>query len=143
MGSKIFIDFIKYDFSESMRRLKSELDRFDHDNHDETKEENKNNNTTENNETQENSKNEKNEPQTNRIIENWSEQEVENWLNEKKIHSVICENVKPSNGNILKQLYLMQQNAPEFFYSSISSNKQIATREVALFAYELKILFKN
>jgi hypothetical protein len=79
---------------------------------------------------------------SNEAIENWSESDVEKWLDEKKIHRVICENVKPSDGKILSQLYLMQNSAPEFFYSSISSNdKKLATREVALFAYELKKLF--
>jgi hypothetical protein len=76
-------------------------------------------------------------------IESWNEKQVDDWLNDKNIHPVIVENVRPSNGKLLSQLFSMQQEAPEFFYSSISSNKQITTREVALFAFELKTLFEK
>ena len=42
---------------------------------------------------------------------------------------------------LLNQLYIMLLEAPEFFYSSLTANKTIATRDVARFAVELKKLF--
>ncbi len=99
-------------------------------------------------------------------VENWNESKVHEWLKSKKIHSTIIQNLIPCNGKLLTQFYSMLNNAPEFFYKSISSdhhqysqqqqqqqsssvdvNKKalagLHTRDVALFSYELKNLFKN
>jgi hypothetical protein len=134
LGSKIYIDFTKYNFEECIRRLKQEIIQINNQNiltaNDSiSKDPVKNNNNSSINDTKK--------------IENWNEKQVDDWLNEKKIHPVIVENVRPSNGKLLSQLFSMQQEAPEFFYSSISSNKQIVTREIAHFAFELKTLFLN
>ena len=72
----------------------------------------------------------------------WSETSVEKWLNEKKINPIIIRNVYPCNGQILNQLFVMQREAPEFFYKSISSNELIPTRDIAFFSLELKQLFQ-
>ena len=77
------------------------------------------------------------------LVNQWSEKDVNKWLEEKKIHPVIIENIIPSNGQILLQLYEMLSTCPEFFYTSLSSNKIIKTRETAAFAIELKNLFKK
>ena len=64
----------------------------------------------------------------------WSELEVDNWLSAKNINKTISENVKPCNGKILFQLYEIMISAPEFFFTSITSqDSRISTREVASF----------
>ena len=77
------------------------------------------------------------------LVNEWSETDVRDWLEEKKIHPVIIENIVPSNGQILLQLHEMLATCPEFFYTSLSSNKTIKTRETAAFAIELKNLLKK
>ena len=73
----------------------------------------------------------------------WTENQVEKWSIEKKILKDILENILPCNGKILNQLYNIKVEAPEFFYKSISSNKVLPTREIAIFTLELDILFKK
>lgn len=76
------------------------------------------------------------------VIEDWTESQVKNWINEKKFHSVIVKNVSPCNGLVLSQLMQMHQEAPEFFYTSITSNGKIPTKDIAYFVSELKKLLK-
>jgi hypothetical protein len=72
----------------------------------------------------------------------WNESNVERWLADKEINPIIVNNVKPCNGLLLYELYYMLNNAPEFFYSSITSyNSNVPTRDAAKFSYELKKLF--
>ena len=55
------------------------------------------------------------------------------WFKKKKINKIIIESIKPCNGNILKQLYEMMHEAPEFFYSSLNHNKAVQLRDIAHF----------
>ena len=80
-------------------------------------------------------------PESQPLVLRWSPKKVATWLLEKKIHPVIVDNINPCSGKILHQLYEMQQTAPEFFYRSITSNQNVPTSNVAMFAYELKSLF--
>jgi hypothetical protein len=63
----------------------------------------------------------------NNHFKNWTENDVSNWLNDKKFNDIIYNNVYPSDGSILFQLYLMNKNTPEFFNYSITSKQQIKT----------------
>ncbi len=74
---------------------------------------------------------------------NWSQEEVLKWLKEKEISAAIIESIMPCDGTLLNQFYDMQTSCPEFFYNSISQNKQIGLRDVAVFGKELKTLFLN
>jgi len=74
-------------------------------------------------------------------IESWSIKDVEDWLREKEIEQVIADNIHSADGKILCQIYKMQSNCPEFFYSSVSSNHQATMVQVAKFGYELSVLF--
>lgn len=116
MGSKIFVNFTKYEFSECMRRLREEINSMDQSNKQPVK-------PTKETES----------PNQNHDVLKWSETEVEEWLAQKKINSEIVNNVKPCNGVILQQLHEMMNRAPEFFYSSITSGKALPTRDVAVF----------
>jgi hypothetical protein len=136
LGSKIFIDLNKYEFSECMSRLQSELDDISltrmlpstkllttpTPSIDLT-------------------------PTTTMLASDWDEKQVEHWLRDRKINPVIVKNVTPSNGKLLCQMSSMLNSAPEYFYKSISTSSPgelvVTTRDSALFAYELKLLFKN
>jgi hypothetical protein len=126
---------MKYDFGECMRRLKLEIN---------------------NNKSLSNSNKEVKSEST--IVDNrsekkfdskvlsWTESDVETWLKEKNVHPIIRANISPCNGQILHQLYLMQCDIPEFFYNSIivsKSNENVPTRDVAIFAFELKRIFQS
>lgn len=129
LGSKIFINFTKYDYLECIRRLKLEIKNY-----------------AENGGKMPEILQKPdliNNVETVRVKElNWNESDVEKWLKEKEINTVIVRNVIPCNGRILHQLYSMQCEAPEFFYKSISSNESIPTKDVAIFAFELKKIFQ-
>lgn len=134
MGSKIFINFTKYDYSECIRRLLVEIKNCVQNTNSKPSVDKPNGTGTKppvDNDTTTSSK----------TLE-WSEKNVEKWLNEKKINSIIIRNVYPCNGQILHQLFVMQCEAPEFFYKSISSNELIPTRDIAFFSLELKQLFQ-
>ena len=75
----------------------------------------------------------------------WSEVEVENWLNEKRIHPNIEHHLKPCDGSLLYEFYLIKKEAPDFFYRSLAINKNnfkpVLIRDVAVFSLELKKIF--
>jgi hypothetical protein len=72
----------------------------------------------------------------------WNQEQVENWIREKTFSELIVKNVCPCDGSLLEQYYIMSQSTPEFFFKSLNPNGQVSLRECALFAKELKILFK-
>ena len=87
---------------------------------------------------------------------NWRETEVEQWLIKTEIHADIRNNVFPCDGKLLNQMHLMLSEAPDYFYKSVanidfqhksayslSDDTRIRTKDVALFAYELKMLFRK
>lgn len=83
----------------------------------------------------------KQEEEANNVLK-WTEKDVEKWFREKNVNKDILDNVLPCNGKLLNQLHKMKQEAPEFFYNSITSKKNIPTREVAIFTLELDSLCK-
>lgn len=148
IGSKFFIDFIKYSFDTSMQKLLPEIFKYyDSNNSTMIKQESLDEqlidtiNTVQSSSDNSHSSDFLNENE----IGKWSEKDVKKWLNEKKINSDIVKNVFPCNGAILYQYFLMQKEAPEFFYQSLSTaeNKRISLKYVAAFQVELKLLFKN
>jgi len=124
LGSKIFVNFTKYNFEECMRRLKHEIVSFE-----QSEQENKTH-------VVEIIKNPVVDVVQSKETYNWSEYQVENWLLEKKINKSIQENVSPCDGKILFQLYEMMNTAPEFFYSSI-------VHQTKLFQQEKLLVFRN
>jgi len=118
-----------------MRRLKAEIDNLN-----EIKLEIKEDAETNTNDGETSSEQQNIKPAKNKAIE-WRESQVEQWANGCKIRQDILENILPCNGKVLHQLYCMKKEAPEFFYKSITSNKMLPTREIAMFALELDNLF--
>jgi hypothetical protein len=84
----------------------------------------------------------KQEEEANNVLK-WTEKDVEKWFRDKNVNKDILDNVLPCNGKLLNQLHKMKQEAPEFFYNSITSKKNIPTREVAIFTLELDSLCKT
>lgn len=137
MGSKIFVDFTKYERKECISRLFKELESIQK----KTVSESISKSSTKLVEPDliKSHHITKSGPQ----IITWSQQKVEKWLIESEINPGIIKNILPCDGALLNQYYDMQLSCSEFFYNSISFNKQIPFRDVALFGYKLKKLFTD
>lgn len=129
LGSKIFVNFTKYDYQECLKRTNHEIDKL----------------------LRPKTAIAPQVPGLNAIpsksdldlVQNWNQNQVEQWFKTKNFNEVIFKNVLPSDGKNLKQLYEMLLSAPEFFYSSISSKGSVPTRDVLFFSNELRNLFNN
>ena len=74
----------------------------------------------------------------------WGEKEADEWLKVKRFHKHIAAKLKPCDGHVLYQLYLMLKSCPEFFYSTLrDSDTAIGIKDIASFSYELTLLFKD
>ena len=146
MGTKIFIDFTKYDFLECSDRLLKEIKECTEKSTVQVQSNVSKEKTiflNENFRLDKSFSTVSSPIKNNNLILNWTEDDVDKWLSEKQVNSQIAACVKPCNGMLLNQYYDMQSSCPEFFYNSISSNKQISFRDVAHFGCELKKLFQN
>jgi hypothetical protein len=74
---------------------------------------------------------------------NLTEEQVIDWAKKNEINSLILNNIQGCNGKILNQLFFIQKDAPEFFYTSITKQENISIKEVAIFTYKLKELFDD
>ncbi len=131
LGSKMFVNFKKYDFEECIRRLKSELNHII-----------KKSPVIENKASMPTSA-APIEPKTNSVL-SWSVGQVNEWLEKKEFHPYISDNIRDSSGKTLQQMYLMQQKAPETFYTSLmraNPYKEIFLKDMAYLAHELNALF--
>lgn len=148
LGSKIYIDFTKFDFAECMRRLKKELVVI----YDQVY-----------NILLTNSKDVMTSSTTSSIIsapspsimnaswteeiergaDRWAEENVNKWLDEKNFHSVIVDSVRPCDGKLLYSMYKMFESAPESFYASLNKNNAVNLRDLVYFSTELKQLFST
>jgi hypothetical protein len=166
LGSKIFVNFTRYEFNECIRRLKVELDAvLKNVKPDELNLPEKIEKITSipvgASQTQENkhvkqivdhvAKNNNREVLINTNIQNkteykWTEKEVEEWLKKIDLHPSIVANIKPCDGKILFELYLIKKESPEFFYRSLSANfvrKPVLLRDLAIFSNELRKIFSD
>jgi hypothetical protein len=74
---------------------------------------------------------------------NWSEKQVQNWFEEKKVDTAIWAIIKPCNGELLHQLFTLQIGCPEFFFQSITKNSKVDLRKALVFSLNLKKLFEQ
>ena len=83
-------------------------------------------------------------PKIKNPIKDWNENDVSKWMNSKQVHPTIAENLKGSNGNILYEIFLIKEEFPQYYYQSIasSSNGLLTIKEIALFNHELKKLLQ-
>ncbi len=70
----------------------------------------------------------------------WSNQELQDWIEKQNFSSHINEFLKSFDGEILKQLYLVKSEAPEYFYKLVSNNSTIQFENVAKFVINLNEL---
>jgi len=80
----------------------------------------------------------------NEIISSWTEDHVETWLNEKNISKSIGDLIRPCDGKLLYEFYLMKKETPEYFTQSLpffDSDNDFSMRDFALFSKELNRLF--
>jgi hypothetical protein len=73
----------------------------------------------------------------------WVQEDVEKWFAEKNLNLEILNDLKPCDGKLLRQLFIMSNAAPDFFYHALSSKKYLSLRDTAMFASELAILFQK
>lgn len=139
LGSKIYIDFTRYEFTHCMNRLKSEILTLNLSQHVEKE---PTPSPTSPHHTPQKQQSVDSSPE---LAENWDEYQVESWLIEKRVNKDIRKNVSPCNGKLLYQMMLTLNEAPDFFYKSVSNNisADIRIKDVVLFTYELKALFRR
>jgi hypothetical protein len=71
----------------------------------------------------------------------WSKQDFDRWITDKKFDSTIASILSNMNGEHLEQLYLIYKQSPDYYFQSISHNGKIELTEVIKFTNELKKLF--
>ena len=77
-------------------------------------------------------------------VNEWNEKDVEQWLTEAKIHEQIVADLKACNGIVLRELHKMKLEAPEYFYSRLShASTTVKLSDIAHFSYNLRLLFER
>ncbi len=134
LGSKIFIDFTKYEFGECMSRLQKEIEPI-------VKKSDRSGSIDSCEMFSDVKCSQKVDTIKKENVIDWNQDQVLKWLKDNEIDYAIIESLMPCDGTLLNQFYDMQCSCPEFFYNSISQNKQIGFRSVAVFGKELKKLY--
>lgn len=119
ISDKIFVNFTKYSFEECMKRLNRELKNLECCPEIIKLEENKE-----------------------KPVEKWNEDEVKEWFRNNFLNESILNFFEPCNGIILKQIYEMRRDAPEFFYQSFR-NLNIDMNSILNFTHKLKNIFES
>ena len=154
MGSKIFVNFTRYEFNECIRRLRVELDGVFKTNTTPNQPANiivsTSTNRDENNLLKKVDVNQLSQsgPAQNKVdqVLKWSESDAEKWLKQTDTHPNILANIRPCDGKILYELFLIKRDSPDFFYRSLSANflrRPVFLRDLAAFSNELRRLFTN
>ena len=140
MGTKIFVNFTKYDYDECIRRLIMEIQPL----HKQNVIENPIEIIPVKVATVETVLNCEEDNEEHCV--NWDSNDVEDWLNANNFHAVIKEHVLQCDGEMLYELYLIKQEASEYFYSLIGSGLdagRMSLSDILIFAYELENLFDS
>lgn len=124
MSDKIFINFMKYDYDECLRRLKSEIDNYM----------NIARSTGTGSAFVEDTGERKN-------ARSWNEMQVQEWFEENNIDTRVVNQFVPCTGAVLKQLYDLRNDAPEFYFQSLNTKKEAELKNVLEFTELLKKLF--
>ena len=77
------------------------------------------------------------------LVKKWRAEEVKNWFNENKFHEKIFREMDPCDGDLLYQMHVLQIEAPEFFYQSITKDKSVDLKSALIFSKKLKELFNT
>jgi hypothetical protein len=83
----------------------------------------------------------------NNQVEKWSQDQVNNWFTDSAIHSSLAKTYANFDGKLLKQLYMIRNETPEFFFQSLVNeckrvdNDEIKLADIAFFMDKLEKLF--
>lgn len=145
MSDKIYINYTKYSFVESTRKLFKQVAKVIGNNKADFKDSDSIKTLKSLPQTpvpvkikQENEKVEK----SDNNVQKWSEDEVEKWFKESG-SMIIYEKLRPCNGELLNQLYELKVNAPEFFYKFVTSDNKLDCRSILVFGNNLNKLFSS
>jgi len=153
MGTKIFVNFTKYEYDECIRRLENEIQPIMKPKKapgnaaqpsDITKEQ-----VTDTKSKFLEPKQELVQSGADKLLKKlltWSKRDVSAWLAEKSItNQTIRTNLGADcNGQVLFELYSMKAHAPDFFFGFFRSDlesERLDLKELMAFAYELECLF--
>jgi len=136
LGAKIFVNFLKYSFEESTRRLLAEVSSLCASNSQATSKvtpivSNYGKQTV----TPLNTV-----PKIPSTTE-WSKEEVQNWLNAKEIHADIKLVLKDFDGEMLEMFNGVRTSASDYFFKTLSKNNSTNLFSIIYFTKELKKLF--
>jgi hypothetical protein len=80
----------------------------------------------------------------NEVYMRWTEKDVDNWILEKKINQCIADALRPSDGKLLYEIFLMKSRAPIFVHDSfLTQTSTFTLRDYAVFSKEINTLFKK
>ncbi len=144
MGTKIFVNFTRYEYDECIRRLNNEIQSLlkttsksstNNSQPPEKKEENSESTDSRNTEDVEISERIK--------ICDWSTEELQSWLS--NAHPVIKDHLRDCNGEHLWELYEMRTKAPEYFFcfmgSFVTPENAFTLKDILIFTRLMDQLF--
>lgn len=77
-------------------------------------------------------------------VEQWSEYQVKEWFESNQIDQRLINDLTPCTGIVLKELYEMRRDAPEAFFQTLNSNKDVKfLPSVLKFCHCLKTIFES
>ena len=79
-------------------------------------------------------------PQLKNTVKNWSDSETAHWFKENELEDLF-NNLKPVNGKILFEFYQLQMYTPQYYYTTLTNNKNNDIKQVAKFGGLLRDLF--
>jgi hypothetical protein len=155
LGSRIYVDFTKYEFDECLRRLSKEIvvvyeqvynlssDRDEFRNMPMVSEETIEHVPSELGMTSWSNLSLMISSRSGDIADKteWTATDVDKWLDEKQFHEDVIRSVRPSNGKLLYSMYKMLETAPEAFYASLNKSSSVTLRDLVYFSSELKNLY--
>lgn len=71
-----------------------------------------------------------------------NESQVKTWLVDNKLKQTFIDLIMPCDGQMLKELYEMRRDAPEFYYQSLRMEYSLNMKDICLFTSKLKQLFE-
>ncbi len=75
-------------------------------------------------------------------INNWSNNEVKNWLFKINCEKRLIKSLRKFDGYMLKHLNMIRAHAPEYYYKALSNNTNIPIYFIIKFTMELEKLFE-
>jgi hypothetical protein len=139
MGDKIFINFVKYELDECMRRLKGEITH--HYKAPLVKEPKTGGKTGVETSQQKADTTSGGEHQADDSVDSWDTKKLNVWFEDKGLEQSLKEYISKCNGKLLRQFHDMKIKAPEFYYQSINKIANNDVMQIMLFSQCLEELF--